>query len=180
MRIFLTGVSCVGKTTIGEKLAHLLDSQFVDVDYEIEKFFGTSIERLQNRFFSVRAYQKEASKALENLLLFQNEFVLALPPSGLIGSYWKLVKNASGTIIVLRDKPENILKRLVFFDIDSNPLEKKLSKKEEKLYLKAIRKDINYYNRSYGRADIRVRINGAGPDESVGMIMRKIRDKLSI
>jgi hypothetical protein len=35
MRIFLTGVACVGKTTIGAKLADLLTYQFFDLDGEI-------------------------------------------------------------------------------------------------------------------------------------------------
>jgi Shikimate kinase len=52
MRIFLAGVACVGKSTIGAKLAHNLDYQFFDLDLEIEKFFGTSIERLHNRYLT--------------------------------------------------------------------------------------------------------------------------------
>ncbi len=32
MRIFLTGVSCVGKTTIGEKMGKLLGIRFYDID----------------------------------------------------------------------------------------------------------------------------------------------------
>jgi hypothetical protein len=42
MRIFLTGVGCVGKTTIGINLAELLDVNFFDLDDEIEMFFNTS------------------------------------------------------------------------------------------------------------------------------------------
>src|SRR5712675_875996 len=50
MRIFLAGVSCVGKTTIGAQLAGLLDNRFFDLDVETERFFETSIERLLERF----------------------------------------------------------------------------------------------------------------------------------
>ena len=50
MRIFLTGVGCVGKATIGKKMGRLLGVRFFDLDNEIESFFETSIERLQNRF----------------------------------------------------------------------------------------------------------------------------------
>jgi shikimate kinase len=50
MRIFLTGVGCVGKTTVGRELATLLNVAFFDLDYEIEQLFGTSIERLQEEF----------------------------------------------------------------------------------------------------------------------------------
>ena len=35
MRIFLTGVSCVGKTTIGRRLSELLDLGFFDLDEEL-------------------------------------------------------------------------------------------------------------------------------------------------
>ena len=47
MKVFLTGVSCVGKTTIGAKLASLLGYPFFDLDKEIETFFGKPLERLQ-------------------------------------------------------------------------------------------------------------------------------------
>jgi shikimate kinase len=42
MRIFLAGVSCVGKTTIGAQLAGLLECGFFDLDIEIERFFETT------------------------------------------------------------------------------------------------------------------------------------------
>lgn len=41
MRVFITGVGCVGKTTVGQKLATLLGCPFFDLDAEIESYFGT-------------------------------------------------------------------------------------------------------------------------------------------
>lgn len=64
--------------------------------------------------------------------------------------------------------------------MQDDPLDKKLTKKEKKLYLKEIKKDITYFNRSYTKAHITVDINGAGPDKSAQMIMREIEDKLII
>lgn len=52
MRTFLTGVACVGKTTIGAKLANLLSYQFCDLDLEVERLIGTSIERLRSRYLT--------------------------------------------------------------------------------------------------------------------------------
>jgi shikimate kinase len=49
-RIFLAGVSCVGKTTIGPKLAALLGYRFFDLDVEIERFYEMPIDRLQNSY----------------------------------------------------------------------------------------------------------------------------------
>ena len=47
MNIGLVGVSCVGKTTMGKRLAERLGYAFFDLDTEIEDTFGTSIERLK-------------------------------------------------------------------------------------------------------------------------------------
>ena len=50
MRIFLTGVSCVGITMIGKKVGELLGVRFFDLDNEIESFFGRELlERLTGR-----------------------------------------------------------------------------------------------------------------------------------
>jgi shikimate kinase len=38
MRVFLAGVSCVGKTTVGTKLAALRCCPFFDLDVEVEIF----------------------------------------------------------------------------------------------------------------------------------------------
>ena len=44
MNIVLTGFMCAGKTTIGRKLAKLLDYNFIDTDMEIEEDQGCSVE----------------------------------------------------------------------------------------------------------------------------------------
>jgi shikimate kinase len=87
MQIFLTGVSCVGKTTIGKKIGELLGIKFFDLDQEIENLFETSIEGLQDRFFTIHSFRKEAAKALVHLLNRPDsrECVVALLPSGLMG-----------------------------------------------------------------------------------------------
>ena len=68
MRLFVTGVDCVGKTTIGRRAAQLMGLTFFDLDHEVETFFNTSIERLQGRFLGPHSYGNEAAKALVHLL----------------------------------------------------------------------------------------------------------------
>ena len=118
MRIFLTGVSCVGKTTIGMKLAKLLSVKFFDLDEEIETFFGTSIERLQNRFATTHSFRNEAAKALIHLMArpdSQNS-VVALPPSGLMGGYRRhavtRLREALLATAELYDIPEAIARQI--------------------------------------------------------------------
>ncbi len=168
MRILLTGVSCVGKTTVGIKLAELLGCPFFDLDNEIERFFSMPIEHLQDKFLTMYSFRQEASKALKHLLKREDskDSVIALPPSGLMDNYWRLVKRENGTIVILTDDATNILKRITFYDKDSNLIEKHLTEKEKTLYLKEIKKDFTYFNRTYKRADISVHISGLGPEQA--------------
>ncbi len=176
MRIFLAGVSCVGKTTVGIQLAALLGCPFFDLDNEIERFFSMPIEHLQDKFLTMYSFRQEASKALQYLLKRENsgDSVIALPPSGLMDNYWRVVKRENGTIVVLTDDAANILKRITFYDKDSNPIEKHLTEKEKRLYLQEIKKDITYFNRTYKRADISVHISGLGPEKAA----KKVKEML--
>jgi shikimate kinase len=178
MRIFLAGVSCVGKTTIGAQLAGLLGCRFFDLDVETERFFETPIERLQNRHLTSRDFRLAASRALQGVLSREDSqnCVIALPPSGLLGGYWKVVsKTEDATIVVLRDTPENILERITFYDIDSRPLQKHLTDRGRGFYLREIERDIAYFNRSYRKAHVSVDIAGCSASEA----SRKVRDALT-
>jgi shikimate kinase len=177
MRIFITGVGCVGKTTIGAMLASRLGYTFFDLDEEIEKFFGTSIERLQNRCLTMHSYREEAAKALVHILSNpeSNDCVIALPPSGLMGAYLRAVRKAEGTTVVLTDTPENILDRIRFYDIDSHPIEKRLTEKEKQLYLREIKKDITYFRKTYGRADLQVDISGLDEEKATTKVEQLLR-----
>ncbi len=176
MRIFLTGVSCVGKTTIGKKLAELLDVNFFDLDSEVERFFKTSIEHLQDKFQTIHSFRNEAAKALVHLFSQpkSKHSIIALPPSGLMGGYLRVMKKTNGITAVITDNPENILKRISFFDVDSRPIKKKLSSKEKKLYLREIKKDITYFGKSYRRANLRVGISGLNQDQAALKVKKAV------
>jgi len=178
MRILLAGVSCVGKTTIGAQLARLLECRFFDLDVETERFFGTSIERLRNRHLTSHDFRIAASQVLKHVLSRDESYncVIALPPSGLLGGYWKVINDTRDAIIVvLRDTPENILNRITFYDIDSRPVQKNLTDREKSLYVREIKRDIAYFSRSFRRAHVSVEITGSSPDEA----SRKVRDVLT-
>jgi shikimate kinase len=67
LRVSLVGVSCVGTTTIGGILAGRRGCPFFDLNDEIERHFGTSIERLQARFLTDYSYRKECAVVLEHI-----------------------------------------------------------------------------------------------------------------
>jgi shikimate kinase len=177
VRVFLTGVSCVGKTTIGRRLAELMGLNFFDIDTEIERFFGMSIERLQRTYWMPHDFRKEAAKALSHLLEKpeSQQAVIALPPSGLMGGYLAVVKKTRGLKVALRDTPERILDRIVFYDVDSRPMDKRLTDKERPLYLKEIKKDISYFKKSYTRADLQVSIEDRDVEQAAHHLLAQLK-----
>jgi shikimate kinase len=181
MRVFITGVSCVGKTSIGAIPESRLGFRFYDLDVEIERFFKTSIERLRNKFLTVESFRNKAIRVLMNILgnPESRNCVIALPPSGLMGRYFRALKKAGGTTAVLTDKPENILNRITFYDIDSRPIEKQLSEKEKLFHLREIKKDITYYRKSYDRADLRVDISGMSAEAAAEKVQQSLESFLS-
>jgi len=177
VRILITGVSDVGKSTIGKIVAERIGVTFFDLDDEIEAFFGMTIERLQNKYLTMYSYREEAAKALTHLLKRpeSKDCVIALPPSGLMGGFLRIVKKSSGTIIALIDKPENLLKRITFYDIDSNLIEKNLTNDEKKWYRSEIKKDITYFGKTYDRAHLKIDISGLTIEQSVGKVLETLK-----
>src|SRR5262245_16649724 len=86
MRIFLAGVSCVGKTAIGARLAGLLQFGFFDLDIETERFFGMSIERLRNRHLSSHGFHLARSQALNMFSLARTVTIASLRCH--LAGYW--------------------------------------------------------------------------------------------
>jgi shikimate kinase len=172
MRVFLTGVACVGKSTIGPELASLLAASFFDLDIEVEAFYDETISRLQARFLTMDNYRRSVCRVLADVLARTEatESVIALPPSGLRPPYWNLVEKSRSTVVVIRDDPTNILDRAVFYDDDSRPMEKKLTPHERALCLDEIKKDMRYFARCYSKAHVSVHINGLGPVEAAKQI----------
>ena len=153
MRVSLVGVSCVGTTTAGRLLADRRGWPFFDLDEEIERHFGVSIERLQARFLTSYSYRKECAVVLERIATANPDCVIALPPSGLRDAFLRVIRRVPCVTVAVHDTPENILERITFYDIDSRPIDKHLTDEERALQLKEIKADISYFKRSYEPAD---------------------------
>ena len=178
MKIFLVGVSCVGKTTIGKRLAERLGYAFFDLDTEIEHYFGTSIERLKSALLTEYAFRQKAALALKHIVHQPEKphYVVALPPSGLMDHYYRVLKQRDCVTIALHDRPEHILARITFYDRDSQPMHKQLSAAEKAYYLREIKADIQYFGTSHKKAHWQVDIAGLGIEASVAKIEALLRE----
>jgi len=183
MRIFLTGVSCVGKTTLGKILAEKLQYPFFDLDAEMELYFGESIEHLRSRHLTGHSFRYEVGVVvLRDIILNRNssDSVISLPPSGLKDAYVKTIKKVECVIIAITDAPENILKRITFYDIDSKLIQKELSDKDKAYQLKEIKKDITYFRETYKRAHLMVDIAGLSIEDCVSKIKDAVQSYVTV
>ena len=84
--------------------------------------------------------------------------MIALPPSGLRDAFRRVVRKLPCLTVAIEDRAENILARITFYDVDSKRIDRSLTDKEKRLYLREIKKDITCFRKSYSRVDIHVDI----------------------
>jgi shikimate kinase len=162
MRIYIVGVSCVGKSTVGMLLAEKFGYDFVDFDLYVEKRFGNSIERIKNTCFNEHEYRDKVKHLLAEILNdYKDNIVIAMPPGGLFRQYLNILKkHPDVTTVALKDSAENIMKRLIFTDEDSNLIEEEIVNDDNYWrYLREVKKDIEYFRDTHKKAKIQCRIN---------------------
>lgn len=162
MIIYVVGMACVGKTTIGRMLAERLGYTFIDLDEEVMKHYQKSIERLQSEHLTMYGFREKAGVVLDHLLSKNIDCVIAGTPAGLKFAYNKVFKRHKKDkelySLYLYDTCENVLGRLTFYDVDSNPIEEPMSPAKRLRYLRDVKADFNYFKSSYDRADVQVSI----------------------
>jgi len=177
MIIYLVGISCVGKTTVGKILAEKIGYSFFDLDEEIEKYYQKPIERIQDECLTMNGYRKKASVVLDKLFSEDVDSVISGTPSGLKFSYLQVYKRHKGKelfSICLNDSFDNVLNRLTFYDKDSNSLTERLDESKKKRYLREIKADYNYFKDSYARADCQINIENVRLEKIPEMIIKEI------
>ncbi len=177
MIIYLVGISCVGKTTIGKTLAEKIGYSFYDLDEEIQNYYQKPIERIQDECLTMNGYREKASIVLDMLFSKKVDSVISGTPSGLKFSYlqvYKRHKDKDLFAICLNDSFENVLDRLTFYDKDSNPITESLDESKKKTYLKEIRADYNFFKDSYKRADFQIDIRNMRLENIPEMILEAI------
>ncbi|MCB1581743.1 MAG: shikimate kinase [Marinicella sp.] len=109
--IILVGPMGAGKTTVGKRIAAVLDKTFIDVDHELEKRTGVSI----NLIFEIEketGFRLRETAMLEELL--QQDNAVIATGGGIISNEINrgLLKNSDGLVVYLKTEVKHQLKRL--------------------------------------------------------------------
>ena len=111
MNIYLIGYRCTGKTSVGKRLAQMLQRPFVDMDDEITKQLNMTISEIVKnkgwRFF--REKEKAIIKAISRL----NKRVVATGGGAVMCNQNILAMRQSGNVIWLKARPRMIHKRII-------------------------------------------------------------------
>ena len=154
---------------IKNKLIALAKKPHLDNYQKLYDFLGKLVKRDINN--------QQVAIILKDIIFKRNssDSVIALPPSGLKDAYSKTIKKVTGIVVAITDAPENILKRITFYDIDSKLIQKELSDEETAYHLKEIKKDITYFGKTYKRAHVMVDIAGLSIENSVSRIQDTVQ-----
>ena len=180
MIIYLVGMSCVGKSTVGRMLAEKIGFTFFDLDEMTQEYYQKPIEVIQNESLTMYGYRKKASVVLDNIFSKNIDSVVSGTPAGLKFSYLQVYKrhkvDKALYSIHIYDSFENVLNRLTFFDKDSNVVYEPMDEARRKGYLREIRADFRYFESSYKRADFQINIEGIKVEDIPEMIVSELRN----
>lgn len=173
MKILLFGVSNVGKTTTGKLLAERIGFEFRDLDEEIKKHYGITLEQFVN-MGNLREKDYKRGAMIKRLLRAEENLVIAITPISYTENFKRRITDDDILLVELVDTSENIFSRLVFSDEDDNLYVDDDYKNEHKShYLKEIQADIDWYGRVYSEMGIKNRffIDNDSPEKVVDRLV---------
>lgn len=148
MIVLLFGISNVGKTVTGERLAEKLQYTFLDLDDEIRKKFAVTLEGFMREY--PFAYKRGELKGelirslLANSRRQHENIVMAVSPIFYAEIVKPLLAADDVIAIELRDTTEHIFERLVFSDENDVVYQDDAYKEQHKeYYLRDIREDMS-------------------------------------
>jgi len=165
-RIFLVGMTGVGKSTLGKKLASHLHYSFIDLDNEIVKLENATIESIFKTKGEAYFRQIEQTTLLQSSKL--NQIVIAT--GGGTPCYGNNIEwmNANGKTIYLKATPSFIVSRLPD-DYQQRPLLKDITRGDLLPFIEKLLESREYY---YDKANSIVQM----PIKSVSSIVKSVRE----
>lgn len=175
MNILLFGVSNVGKSVTGGLLASRLNYKFYDLDDEVKKKLGCTLEQFVSSGTLMERDLVRCSM-IASLVLIPSDKVIAITPLSHMAPIQHLLSEKDIFAIELFDSAENIFERLVFSDENDNIYKDDEYKNEHKdYYLDDIQKDIEWYGSVYSSIKHKFDMDGRDPVQVTEALIKKYR-----
>jgi XRE family aerobic/anaerobic benzoate catabolism transcriptional regulator len=171
-RVALIGLRGAGKSTLGQRLADDLGYPFVEVNREIEKLAGCSVNEIQ-ALYGMNAYRRYEKRALEAVIQSNPQAVIATP-GGMVSDVatFNLLLSAC-TTVWLKAEPEDHMQRVIAQG-DMRPM---ASSKEAMEDLKQILKGRAPF---YSKADVTIDTSAQGEDATFELLSTQVKSRLLI
>ncbi|MBN1299611.1 MAG: shikimate kinase [Melioribacteraceae bacterium] len=170
--IYLTGFMTSGKSTIGPILANVLGWNYFDLDAEIEKDTGLTVDEIFEKN-GEEYFRKLESHKLESLS-GNTECVISLGGGAVVNDNNINLIKKTGKLIYLKSSPETIYKRI------KNKLDRPIFKdlitenKPKEEFLKRINDLLGKREKYYNAADLTIDTNSNNLGRTVDFIANKI------
>ena len=148
MKILLFGVSNVGKSTTGRLLAEKIGYHFYDLDDEIKRYMGMTLEEFVHTG-NLRWRDEKRGTVIKKLIKKKENMVISVTPISYTESFKTEIRDADDLLMIeLYDTPENIFDRLVFSDENDHIYkDDEYKNKRRDYYLEDIQEDLKWYGR---------------------------------
>lgn len=168
VNIVITGFMCTGKTSVGKKLAEILNFDFIDTDELIEKYTGLQITEIFSKY-GEPYFRDVESRIVEEVSMLDKKVIST---GGGVVLRKENMQNLrrNGIIINLVAQPETVFERL-----KNQPGIRPLLNKPDPL--EEIKKLLSYREEFYKNCDLRINTDHLSVDEIVTKILRYLKEK---
>ncbi len=165
MNIILVGISNVGKTVTGQLLAKKLGYDFYDLDEEVKRILGITLEEFVNT--GTLFYRDQVRcELIHKIIKIKSDKVFAVTPLSYIDNVRRLFSSDDVLMIHLQDSAQHIFDRLVFSDENDNVYkDDEYKNRHRNHYLSEIEGDISWYDKIF--TGVKNKFNMAGDPTEV-------------
>jgi XRE family aerobic/anaerobic benzoate catabolism transcriptional regulator len=167
-RIALIGLRGGGKSTLGRFLAERLGVPFIELDREVEKMSGASLNELFD-MFGQETFRRAEREALELVLAQHQSFVMATSGSIVTEPGTLELLLASCFTVWVRAEPDDHMRR-VMAQGDMRPMANSGRAMDDLVSI------LNSREPLYAKADAAVMTSGKTPEEAAAELMRIVAD----
>ena len=171
-RVALIGLRGAGKSTLGQRLADDLGYPFVELNRNIEKLAGCSVNEIQ-ALYGMTAYRRYERRALDALIQSHPQAVIATPGGMVSDAATFNLLLSSCTTVWLKAEPEDHMQRVIAQG-DMRPMG---SSKEAMDDLKQILKGRAAF---YSKADVTIETSAQGLEPTFELLSAQVKRILTL